>query len=105
MNTLKRKLCAAQKRLSEAHAEIDTRAWERRNADTALHETSRLLESQRVELCQANQLTHQAQRENGSPFGEMNVRNEVAQEDRANDCQDIEELRSICCEKADKASN
>ena len=36
----------AQKRLSEAQAEIDSREWERRNADVALCETSRQLESQ-----------------------------------------------------------
>ena len=39
--------CAAQKRFSEAQAEMDIRNWERRNSDVALHETNRELESQR----------------------------------------------------------
>ena len=44
--------CAAQKRLSEAEAEMDIRIWERRNADIALFDTNRELESQRLELYQ-----------------------------------------------------
>ena len=44
----------AQTRLSEAQAERDRNGWERRNADIALYETSRQLESQRMELYQAN---------------------------------------------------
>ena len=38
--------CAAQKRLSEAEAEMDRREWERRNADIPFYETDRQLESQ-----------------------------------------------------------
>ena len=53
----------AQTRLSEAQAELDRRVWERRNADVALSETGRQLESQRMELSQANQLCDQAQSE------------------------------------------
>ena len=47
--------CAAQKRLSEAEAEMDIRNWEQRHADIALHENNRELESQRLELYQSNQ--------------------------------------------------
>ena len=70
MNSLKRELnelfkdtCAAQTRSSEAQAETDRREWDRRHADIAFCETGRQLESQRMELYQANQLTDQAQRE------------------------------------------
>ena len=56
--------CAAQKRLSVAEAEIDRRNWEQRNADIAVYETNRQLESQRLELYQENQWADQAQREN-----------------------------------------
>ena len=49
-------------RLSEAEAEMDRRNWEQRNADIALCETKRQLESQRLELYQANQWADQAQR-------------------------------------------
>ena len=41
-----------------------------RNADTALDETFRQLESQRVELYQTNQLTYQAQGEKSWLFRE-----------------------------------
>ena len=50
-----RRKCVAQKRLSEAEVEMDRRSWERRNSDIALYETSQQLESQRLELDQANQ--------------------------------------------------
>ena len=33
--------CAAQKRLSEAEAEMNIRNWERRNSDIALYQTNR----------------------------------------------------------------
>ena len=55
--------CAAQKSLSEAEVEMDIRSWEQRNADIALYETNRELESQRLELYQANQGADQTQRE------------------------------------------
>ena len=48
---------AAQKRSSESEAEMDRRNWEQRNAVVALHETNRELEFQRLELCQATQLS------------------------------------------------
>ena len=59
-----------QKRLSEAEVEMDRRSWERRNSDIALHETNRQLESQRLELYQANQWSDQAQKDNSRFFGE-----------------------------------
>ena len=65
-HTLKRKLNWLFKEnvwLRKAEAEMDIRIWEQRNADIALHETNRELESQRLELYQANQWTDQAQRE------------------------------------------
>ena len=62
--------CTVQKRLSEAEAEMDIRYWEQRNADTALHETCRELESLRLELYQANQRADQAQREKINLCGE-----------------------------------
>ena len=53
--------CAAQKRLSEAEGDIDTRNREQRNADLALYETNRELESQRLELFQSIRWAHQVQ--------------------------------------------
>ena len=83
---------------------MDRRNWEIRNADIALYETVRQLESQRLELYQANQRADQAQRAKKSwLFGEPHIKNKIFQDDRAKDCQAIEELRSICCEEADRA--
>ena len=42
-----RQECAAQRRLSEADADMETRKWEKRSSDMALYETNRELESQR----------------------------------------------------------
>ena len=70
MNSLKRKLIklfqgefAAQTRLSDAQADLDRREWDRRNADIVLYESGMQLQSQRMELHQANQLSDQTQRE------------------------------------------
>ena len=46
---------AAPIRLSKAEGDMDIGNWEQRNADIALCEFNRELESQRLELYQANQ--------------------------------------------------
>ena len=70
--------CIAQKRLSEAEAEMDRRSWwEQRNSDVALHETNRELESQRLELYQANQWADQAQREKIHLCGVLDMSEEI----------------------------
>ena len=48
--------CAAQTRFSEAQSELDRREWRMRNADIVLYENGMQLQSQRMELYQANQL-------------------------------------------------
>ena len=95
--------CAAQKRLSEAEADVGIRNWEQRNADVALDETNRELESRRLELCLVNQWADQAQREKINLRGELEMRNGLFRESRARNCQEIEELRIICCEETDRA--
>ena len=52
-------------------ADMDIRNCEQRNADIALCETNRELESQRLELNQANQWADQGQREKINLFGEL----------------------------------
>ena len=47
------------------------------------YQIDRQLEFQRMELCQANQLTDQAERAWSWPFGELDLRNSAFQEDRA----------------------
>ena len=65
--------CSAQKILpeAEAEAEMDIRNSEQRNADIVLYKTNRELESQRLELYQANQWADQAQREKINLCGEL----------------------------------
>ena len=74
--------CAAQKRFSEAEGEMDVRNWEQRNADIALNETNRELESQRLELYPANQWADHIQREKINLFGELEMRHRFFQESR-----------------------
>ena len=38
-----------------------------------------------------------------SLYGALKLRNVLFQENHARDCQEIEELKSICCEEADRA--
>ena len=83
---------------------MDMRNWEQRNADIALCETNQELESQILELYQANQWADQAQREKNKLCGELEMRNRLFQESRARNCQENEELRRICCEETDRSS-
>ena len=69
----------------------------------ALCEIHRELEPQRLELHQANQQADQAQREKISLCGELELRNRFFQESQAKDCQEIEELRRICCQETGRA--
>ena len=62
----------------------------------ALCETDRELESQRLELYQANQGKDYF-------FGGLEMRKRLFQESHARNCQEIEELQRICCEETDRA--
>ena len=62
-----------------------------------------VFESQRFQLHQATRWADWAQRDKISLCGEWELRNRLFQEDHARDCQEIEELRSIRCEEADRA--
>ena len=50
-----------------------------------------------------NGLIRLKEREKISLCGDMELRNRLFQESQAKDCQEIEELRRICCEEADRA--
>ena len=82
---------------------MDRRDWERRNADIALYETGRQLESHWMELYQANQLSDQAQKEKSWLCEEMGMKNRASHQDRQRDCQEIAELRRNCCMEAVRA--
>ena len=88
-----------QKRLSEAEADMEIRNWEKRNSDMAYYEINLELESQRLQ----GQWADQAQREKISLCGELEMRNRLFRENRAKYCQEIEELRRVCCEETDRA--
>ena len=55
------------------------------------------------ELQEANRWAHQPQRDEISLYGELELRNRFIQESQAKYCQEIEELRGICCEETDRA--
>ena len=55
-----REECAALRRLSEAEADMEIKNWEERFSAVALCQTNRDVESQRLELYQANQRADQA---------------------------------------------
>ena len=92
----------AQKKLSEIEADVDIRRWEQRSSEIALHESYRELETQRLQVLQAN-IWDNAQSERISLCGELEMRNKLFQESRTKDCQEIEELRRRCCEESDRA--
>ena len=77
--------------------------WERRNSDIALHETHQELESKRLQLQQTNHWADQAQREKINLRGELEMRTRLFRETRAKDCQEIGEMRRICCEERNRA--
>ena len=87
--------CAAQTRLSEAQSELDRREWKMQSADRALHESGIQLQSQEMDLYQANQLTDQSRREKGWHCEESEMRNRAFQDDRVKSYQERLELRRI----------
>ena len=93
----------AQQKLHEAEAEAEAGNWEKRRQDIAFQEINQEFESQRFQQHQASRWADQAQRDKISLYGELELRNKLFQENHARDCQEIEELRRICCEEADRA--
>ena len=81
--------CAAQKRSSEPHAEMD------------IQETNRELECQRLSFI--SRISMDRQRERINFCGELEMINRLFQESRARNCLEIVELRKNCCEQTDRA--
>ena len=88
-NSVQRKL-----HLNEYNMEIQK--LERRNSENALIESRRELESQRVQLLEANQWADQAQRERMHLCSELEMKNHLHQECYARSCQENEELKKRC---------
>ena len=72
---------------------------------TSLFKTSiKNLNLNDFQLHQASRWADQAQRERKiSLYGELELRNRLFQKDHVRGCQEIEELRRICCEETDRA--
>ena len=92
----------AQQKMYEAAVEVEARNWKKQRQDFAFREINQEFESQRFHLEQANQWADQAQREKTNLCGELEMRNRLFRENQAKDCQEIEELRTICCEETDR---
>ena len=82
---------------------MDVTHWEKRHSEIALYEVNQEYESQRFQLQQANRWADHAQRDTPSLCRELEVRNRLFQESQAKDCQEIQELRRMCCEETDRA--
>ena len=76
---------------------------EKQRQDFAFQEINEEFESQRFQLHQASRWADQAQRDKINLYGELELRNRLFQERQPKNCQEIEELRRICCEETDRA--
>ena len=93
----------AQQRSYQAEAKVEPRNWEKRNADIAFQEINQEFVSQRFQLHQTSRWADQAHRDKISLYGDLELTNRVFEENYARDCQQIEELRRICCEETGRA--
>ena len=79
----------AQHRLYEAEAQVEAKNWEKRNPDIAYHEINNLNDFNSIAPSKSmgrSRSEREREREKISLYGEL-----------------IEELKSICCEEADRA--
>ena len=63
--------------MCEAEADVEARNWEKRNSDIALHEINQEFESQRFHLHQASRWADQAQRDQISLHGDLELRSKL----------------------------
>ena len=72
------------------------------NSEVALCVSHRELESQRLQLHQANQWADQAQRKKINLIGELELKNRIYQESHTTTSREIEKLRRMCCEETNR---
>ena len=72
---------------------MEIQNWEQRNSEHALFESQRELDSQRLQLLEANQWADQAQRERIHLCSELEMKSRLHQECYARSCQEIEDLK------------
>ena len=70
----------AQQKMCEAEAVAEAKNWEQRNSEFACREIIQEFEAQRFQLHQASRWAGQAERENISLYGELELRNRVCHE-------------------------
>ena len=64
--------------------------------------SGKLLQSQRTELYQANQLSDHSQREKSWLCTELDRKEVFLREDRVRSLQEIQELKKMCCTEAER---
>ena len=82
---------------------MEINLWEKRNSEVLL---MRLIKNSSPNDYSNNWRIDgliRLKRDEVSSFGELEMRNGLYRENQAKDCQEIEELRRICCEETDRA--
>ena len=85
--------------------ELDKQELRDQCADRALHESGMQLQSQRMELYHANQLSDHSQREKSWPHTELDRKERLLPEDRMRSLQEIQELKKCAVQKLKKQIN
>ena len=87
---------SAQRKFFSTECNMEIQNMERRNSEYALIESQRELESQRLQLSEANQRADQAQRERIHLCSELEMKSCLCRECYARSCREIEELKKRC---------
>ena len=87
----------------EAKADVEVKHKEKRNSDIAFFEINQKFESHPLQQQPTNQWADQAQRDKISLYAELDMKNRLFRVNQTKDCQEIAELRKICCEETDRA--
>lgn len=95
--------CAAQTKLSEAQSELDRREWKMQNTDIVATKLAFSSNPRGWNFIKRIKLTDQTQRDKSCLCNELKMRNRAFQEDSARNCEEIQELRRICCTEAERA--
>ena len=82
---------------------MEDKYWEKKNSDIAILGINQDFESQRLQLQQADQWADEAQRDKNELVWRIGNEEQTLPKNLAKDCQEIEELRRICCEETDRA--
>ena len=84
----------SQRKLYEVEAQVEARNWEKKNSDFACQEINQEFESFSISTTSSKSISGSERQDR--LYGELELRNRLLQESRARNCQEVEELRSIC---------